>query len=420
MDIASAKTSRSDPMKAQILGWSSTAAIVAAVAASGAFESQYAPGVVLAIVATAALWSGMSWRIARAAKARAMAQAQVRHDAEEGYRTFCELVQATLRACDGQYTAAREEIGRVQGLIADAGDRLIRSFSHLNELSAEQARTALEVANAGAGTEQDGKHVTVESLVQQTSLALQGFVDGVVAGRRDALAIVEHMNLIRTDIASVVAILVEIESISKQTNLLALNASIEAARAGDHGRGFAVVADEVRSLSERTNHFSQQIRGNIIKVNGSIQDAEKTIRQLAAHDLSPALTGKENIERTMAVVSGINRTIANRVAVLAAITGQIGDEVNATVTSLQFQDMSNQLLGYTGRRMDALLALAPAFERSLLAGGEAAATGGSARCSDDAARAQSDLAIELQSLAAKTNRNPVSQLAMSDGGVDLF
>ena len=62
-----------------------------------------------------------------------------------------------------------------------------------------------------------------------------------------------------------------ISRIAAQTNLLALNATIEAARAGEAGKGFAVVASEVKSLAMQTSKATQEIGGQI----GKIQEATR-------------------------------------------------------------------------------------------------------------------------------------------------
>ncbi|MDI6707444.1 MAG: methyl-accepting chemotaxis protein, partial [Bacillota bacterium] len=82
-----------------------------------------------------------------------------------------------------------------------------------------------------------------------------------------------------------------VRGISEQTNLLALNAAIEAARAGESGKGFAVVAEEVRKLaeesdrsasrikeiveniSEKINHITQRIEGQVKDMDTSVQYA---------------------------------------------------------------------------------------------------------------------------------------------------
>ena len=73
-----------------------------------------------------------------------------------------------------------------------------------------------------------------------------------------------------------------ISSIAGQTNLLALNATIEAARAGDAGKGFAVVASEVKSLATQTSRATEEISGQIGRIQSATIEAVKAIEAIGA------------------------------------------------------------------------------------------------------------------------------------------
>ncbi|WP_435628686.1 methyl-accepting chemotaxis protein [Candidatus Ferrigenium straubiae] len=168
------------------------------------------------------------------------------------------------------------------------------------------------------------------------------------------MELVEKMDAINVQVSGILGILNEVESIAKQTNLLALNAAIEAARAGEAGRGFAVVADEVRNLSESTNKFSRQIRALVGNVNASLISAEQSINSLAATDMTFVMESKQRVEVMMADLSELNETIARNADELNLINTKVEQNVAAAVSTLQFQDMSSQLLAHAQMRLVAL------------------------------------------------------------------
>lgn len=91
--------------------------------------------------------------------------------------------------------------------------------------------------------------------------------------------IIEEINLLNEESASITAIIGTINEIAEQTNLLSLNASIEAARAGEAGKGFSVVSLEIRKLAEQSQQAGMRI-GDIIahiqeRMGATIETARK-------------------------------------------------------------------------------------------------------------------------------------------------
>ena len=311
------------------------------------------------------------------------------------------------------------EISRAQNIFAEAIGKLIESFNGMNQQVRRQQQLGLQIISGG---EDGGKSAVAqfEAFAAQTSETLRRFVDSVIENSRVAMGLVEMTERITAQMREVRGVLGEIEGISKQTNLLALNAAIEAARAGEAGRGFAVVADEVRDLSGRTSHFSQQIRGLLTNMQTSFDATEGAINQMAAQDMTFALTSKDGVEQAMAGIEQMNCRTGNIVAELNLIAEQVEGSVNQATISLQFQDMITQLLGHVSRRLD-LLAEVVGDEESLAAtlrgAGDAQATIGKL----DALREHVDiLAQKLSDLKHGVNNNPVLQSGFSSGDVELF
>ena len=253
-----------------------------------------------------------------------------------------------------QLASAHTELGNTQAILGDAIAKLIDNFTAMaEEVRAQQALT-LFITEGGTGNEDQNAKQKFEHFVQSTSDAMNEFVDSTVQNSKHAMELVEKMDAINAQVSGILGILSEVESIAKQTNLLALNAAIEAARAGEAGRGFAVVADEVRNLSENTNKFSKQIRALVGNVSDSLISAEQSINKLAATDMTFVMDSKQRVQIMMTDLTALNETIAGNAVELNLINAKVEQNVAVAVSTLQFQDMSSQLLAHAQMRLTAL------------------------------------------------------------------
>ena len=322
------------------------------------------------------------------------------------------------RELGDQVGEMKGEISRAQNIFSDAIVKLIDSFHGMNQQVQKQQQLGLQIIAGGDGS--GGSVAEFETFASQTSETLRRFVDSVVENSRIAMSLVELTDRITTQMRSVKGMLGEIEGISKQTNLLALNAAIEAARAGEAGRGFAVVADEVRDLSGRTNHFSQQIRGLLANMEVSIEATEGAINQMAAQDMTFALTSKDGVEQAMAGIEAMNARTGAIVTELNQIAGQVEGSVSQAIVSLQFQDMITQLLGHVGRRLDLLADVVGDEQRLAETLGGVADAETAIRTLNSLREHVDVLAQKLGDLKRSVDNNPVQQGGFSSGDVELF
>jgi methyl-accepting chemotaxis protein len=311
-----------------------------------------------------------------------------------------------------QLNSAHTELGNTQTILSEAISTLISTFTAMAEdVRAQQALTLFitngDTSSGGASAKEKFEH-----FVHDTEKAMNEFVDSTVENSKHAMELVEKMDAINAQVSSILGILNEVEGIAKQTNLLALNAAIEAARAGEAGRGFAVVADEVRNLSENTNKFSKQIRALVGNVSKSLVDAEHYIDKLAANDMTFVMDSKQHVKSMMTDLTELNETIAKNAVELNQLNSKVEHNVGVAVSTLQFQDMSSQLIGHAQMRISALQEVANEMSNG---------TDSPARQEylEQIAAYNSLLHEHVVTLDAKKS-NPVAQDNFDTGDIELF
>ncbi|MBS1140440.1 MAG: chemotaxis sensory transducer [Proteobacteria bacterium] len=374
------------------------------------------PAVIFSLVVMLA-----GWLIAGSLACR---QATARENDAESSRIGRDIIEQSGNAIVRVSTEAsrqvgemRNEVARAQNIFNEAIDKLVGSFQGMNAQIQRQQQLGMQVVSGGL---EGGSVTEFQMFANKTSETLRQFVDSVVENSRLAMSLVEMTDRIISQMSEVRGRLGEIEGIAKQTNLLALNAAIEAARAGEAGRGFAVVADEVRDLSGRTNHFSQQIRGSLQKMQTTIEATEAAINQMAAQDMTFALTSKSDVEQAMIGINDMNRRTGETVSELNTIGEQVEQAVNQAIMSLQFQDMVTQLLGHVTRRLDVvdeMLADEQKMAGALNNSGESAAT---LAALAEICQHVDQISQKMSVISQKVDNNPVNQTGFASGEVELF
>lgn len=302
-------------------------------------------------------------------------------------------------AADLEIAKQRQELGKVRELVQSAGKAIGASFDGLVSQATRQRELVVAVTQGEFVRDDSGQF---GAFIRETSGTLRTFVDNTVGNSHVAMEIVDKIDEVNSHFSAIRRDLEEIDGISKQTNLLALNAAIEAARAGEAGRGFAVVADAVRDLSQRTNQFSNSIRDSVKGMENSIGLTERKVHSMASQDMTFALQAQSQVESTMGMLSELTQQLGSAVRELGQIADHVTNDVRTTVRSLQFEDITCQLVEHLERRTVTLGEVIGLMTRA-----EQLETSG-------------ELIRRLAELEALSNRNPVGRSALDGGSIELF
>jgi len=216
-------------------------------------------------------------------------------------------------------------LGDFDGIISQSLESLLGSARQVEECAVSMAGvtedTSSKAASASGSSERALTDVqSVAAATEELSSSI-GEINRQVSdsthvtqrAREAAGSVTELVKGLSTEMASVGAIVDQIEAIAAQTNLLALNATIEAARAGEMGKGFAVVAGEVKHLANQTSSSTKLIYDQISSIQASTGKVVDSITEVAS---------------VIAQMDDIVTSIAAAVEQQSATTGEIARSVS--------------------------------------------------------------------------------------------
>ena len=289
----------------------------------------------------------------KAMVARGTAEAAERRHAAEA-----DAAAARRRAMIDMADGFERTVSGIVGMVSSAAVTLQTTARAMSSTAQETARQSTAVA---AAAEQAAANVNtvaaateeLGSSVQEIGRQVTGSTDlarKAVGEADQTAALVAALSEAATRVGDVVTL---ISGIAGQTNLLALNATIEAARAGDAGRGFAVVAAEVKDLADQTAKATDEIAGQMARIQGvtgaavsaigtitgRIREIDTVAAMIAAAVEQQGAATREIVRNVGQATAGTQEVTGNIAGVAQASeqTGAAADHVLAAATDLSRQ-----------------------------------------------------------------------------------
>jgi methyl-accepting chemotaxis protein len=238
------------------------------------------------------------------------------------------------------HTLADRFEAAVGGVVEQVGTAATQLQATAGSMSANASQTAQRSVAVAAAADQAAANVTtvaaaaeeLGSSVEEIGRQVQGSATlsrEAVSEAAQTTTFVRDLSEAAQRIGDVVAM---ISTIAGQTNLLALNATIEAARAGEAGRGFAVVAAEVKELANQTARATDEITGQIARIQASTGQAVDAIGGITGRirEISDVATSiAAAVEEQGAATQEIVRNVAQASIGTGEVTQNVSGVANA-------------------------------------------------------------------------------------------
>jgi len=266
---------------------------------------------------------------------------------------YQDSIQRLVSLTNEEFRLASQEIERIQRIIGDAGSNLADDFTGMQGETVNQQELCHQLIEHLTTLIEQEHDISIKALdySKQSSTIFSSVRQTVSTVIKESAGLKTEFGSVSTQMSQIDKTLDELNSITDQTNLLALNAAIEAARAGEIGRGFAVVADEVRALSKRSQTFNREIGDQIREIRNSVNGLTSKMTLLSNIDADTTGDGQEKVNKMWAGVISLTEDAESKSEEIRKIATVIDQHVVRGVRSLQFEDMTQQVMEHLSKRL---------------------------------------------------------------------
>jgi methyl-accepting chemotaxis protein len=264
-----------------------------------------------------------------------------------------------------QFETLDECLSQLNGIVSSAAAKLGGSLTGMRDHSENQRdmlrHLVTELLSLSTDESQKKHSQGLQKFADQSRQTISGFLGTVVELKKTSESVHSQFADMRAKIDAVARLSDNISGINKRTSLLALNAGIEAARAGEAGRGFAVVAVEVRDLANRTDAISREIEGLMDEIHTGIETFSAAVAASADVDISQASMSEKNIDEMWSGMALLNDRASQQSRRINEVSEAIHKLVMDGILSMQFEDLTSQLIAKLRQHSDLMSGFSQAF-----------------------------------------------------------
>ncbi len=154
----------------------------------------------------------------------------------------------------------------------------------------------------------------------------------------------DNLKAMSREIETGLELLRNITEITEQSKLIAFNMSIEAARMGEKGRGVKVITTELHKLNDRTFDFSRQVANLLGRFKDYNSLLVANMEEKAGVVVTQVEKGIDASEAAVESLIGASTRTENFTREIALMSEEINHGLDGVLESLQFQDITRQMI----------------------------------------------------------------------------